>query len=371
MKKYRVVMVLAFALAVFAGCKKPTQDEFTAELANQSQMNAGEYSLVIDNVSIKGEGDETDAPARASMEMAAKMINGTKISGDYLKDDEKKLLQMSMNVELLGQKIPVKFFMDQKKKSLYMSTEMLSEISQIAKEFGSEAPINESDLQKLKGKYIHIEEKDLKDQGASKANADVISGGFNSKLFRDYAETLDSDSFEKKDDTITRTFTKKDIQDFIKYAKENGNDDEKKTATDLEKQIKDLTTYEQKVTVDTKKHTQKTTLKLAGKNKGTTVSADVKIDNQAKNSDEKVELPKKADTVSTEEVEKIFSNTKESSSMVSDEDFNDLLEAIRSGQAQLTQTQIDQLKRTYKPYLTEEQYKQLEEALNQSMQTAA
>lgn len=370
MKKYRVIIGLAFALVLFAGCKKPTQDEFSEALAEQSKMNAGNYSLVIDNVEIKG-GDEADAPARASMEMAAKMINGTKISGEYLKDDEKELLEMSMNVELLGQKVPVKFFMDQKKKSLYMSTEMLSEISQIAKEFGSEAPINESDLQKLKGKYIHIEEKDLEDKGANKANTDVVSGGFNSKLFREYAETLDSDSFEKKDDTITRTFTKKDIQGFIKYAKENGNSDEKKTAKDLEKKLDDLTKYEQTVTIDTKKNTQKTTLKLAAKNNGTTVSADVKIENQAKNSDKSVTLPKKADTVSTEEVEKIFSTTKEESSLISDEDFNDLLEAIRSGQTQLTQTQIDQLKRTYKPYLTEEQYKQLEEALDQSMQMSA
>lgn len=75
--------------------------------------------------------------------------------------------------------------------------------------------------------------------------------------------------------------------------KKNGNADEKKTAKDLEKKLDDLTKYEQTVTIDTKKNTQKTTLKLAAKNNGTTVSADVKIENQAKNSNKSVALPKK------------------------------------------------------------------------------
>jgi uncharacterized lipoprotein YajG len=92
MKKFRVIIGLAFALVLFAGCKKPTQDEFSEALAEQSKMNAGNYSLVIDNVEIKG-GDEADAPARASMEMAAKMINGTKISGNISRMTRKNCLR--------------------------------------------------------------------------------------------------------------------------------------------------------------------------------------------------------------------------------------------------------------------------------------
>ena len=88
-------------------------------------------------------------------------------------------------------------------------------------------------------------------------------------------------------------------------------------------------------------------------------------------SKKKIQLPKKADTVSMEKIEEILSSAQSSSALISETDFNDLLEAIRSSGSQLTQTQIDQIKRTYKPYLTEEQYKQLEEALDQTSQMAA
>ena len=43
MKKVKLVMVTALALVLFAGCKQKPQEEFTAELAKQSEMNAGSY----------------------------------------------------------------------------------------------------------------------------------------------------------------------------------------------------------------------------------------------------------------------------------------------------------------------------------------
>ena len=56
MKKVKLVMVTALALVLFAGCKQKPQEEFTAELAKQSEMNAGSYSIVIDKMTISGEG---------------------------------------------------------------------------------------------------------------------------------------------------------------------------------------------------------------------------------------------------------------------------------------------------------------------------
>lgn len=370
MKKVKMVMALILALVFFAGCKKETQKEFTAELAKQNEMNAGEYSMVIDKVSIAG--GEADAATRASMEMAAKMINGTKISGDYLKDSEKKAVAMNMNFDLFGQKIPLEFFMDQKKHSFYLSTQFLSEITEIAEAFDAAVPYSEKDLESLKGKYIHFNEEDMKDLAGAQGDTSSFSKQTDSKLFSEYMDTLDSDSFEKKDNTIKRKFTKKDIKDFIKYAKENGNKEEKKAIKNIEENLDELTKYEQTTTLNTEKHTQKTTLKIAAKNTDeTSYSFEVTLNNKAKESKKKVQLPKEANTVTTDEVAKTFSAAQEKDALVSDEDFNDLLEAIRSGQTHLTQTQIDQLKRTYKPYLTEEQYKQLEEALDQSSQLAA
>lgn len=368
MKKFRMVMVLALALVFFAGCKKETQKEFTAELAKQSEMNAGDYSIVIDKMTITNA--DADARTRASMDMGAKMISGTKISGDYLKDSEKKLIAMNMNIDVLGQKIPIKTFMDQKKKSLYLSTDFMTETANIMKEFNADVSLEAKDLEKLKGKYVHMTEEDLKEMTSGETDTDSLGKSTDSKLFSEYLDTLESDSFEKKDDTIKRTFTKKDIQGFIKYAKENGSKDEKKSIKELEENIDELTKYEQTTTLNTKKHTQKTTMKIAAKNDGATYSLDLTMNNQAKESKKKVELPKSAETMSMEEFEKVFENTQKNNSLVSEEDFNDLLAAIRSSGNQLSQAQIEQFKRTYKPYLTQEQYKQLEEALDQSIQTS-
>lgn len=369
MKKLKVVVVAALAIILFAGCKKETQKEFTAELAEQSKMNAGEYSIALNKVSI--EAENADAPTRASMEMVAKMVSGTKISGDYLKDSKKEQLEMTMDFDLLGQKIPVEFFMNEKKQELYMNTVILTEIIDIAKEFDAEIPIEAKDLERLEGKYIHVTEKDMEESTAGDTAADSISGNLDTEIFSEYLDTLAPESFEKKEDTIKRTFTKKDIQGFIKYVEENGNKDEKKTAKDLKGSLDQLTKYEQTTTLNTQKNTQKTTLKLAAKNEDVTVSANLTLNNQAKESKKKITLPKAAETVSVKELEEIFASAQEQSALVPEEDFNDLLDVIRSGQAQLTQTEIDQIKETYKPYLTDEQYKQLEEALEQSGQLSA
>ena len=370
MKKVKLVMVTALALVLFAGCKQKPQEEFTAELAKQSEMNAGNYSIVIDKMTITG-NDNDDDRTRAAKDLGAKVISGTKISGDYLKDSEKKLLAMNMTVDVLGQKLPIDSFMDQKKKSLYISSDSLKETMSIIKQFNINASFELKDFDEIKGKYLHITNDELKRIIPSMANSDLLSGTPNSKLFSEYLDTLKSDSFEKKDDTIKRTFTKKDIQNFIKYTKENGNKDEKKAVKGLEKKLDDLTKYEQTTTLNTKKHTQKTIMKITAKNDNSTVSMDLTMNTQAKESKKKITLPKSADTISMEEFQKILDDAKKNESLVSEEELNELLDDINQGRGQFTQAQIDQIKNTYKPYLTEEQFKQLEEALNQSIETAA
>lgn len=368
MKKLKLVMVVAFALVLFAGCKKQAQDEFSEELVKQGEMNAGEYSAVIDKVSI--ETKDADAPTRTMIDMAAKMISGTKITGDYQQDSEKELVATTMSIDGLGQKLPLTLFMDVKKQSVYMSTDFMTELVDIAKEFNPNVPFDAKEFEQLKGKYIYANEEDLEKSG-DKKDTDSKSEAVSPTLVSDYIATLDPDSFEKEGDTLKRTFTKKDIQNFIKYAKENGDKEAKELVKELEKNMDDLTEYKQTTTLNTKKHTQKTTMSLTMKDEDTTAQIGLTLNNQAKNSDKKIKLPKKAETISMEEFQEIVETAQENNSLVSEEDFNDLLDAIRSNGSQLSQAEIEQIKETYEPYLTEEQYKQLEEALDQASQMAA
>lgn len=120
-----------------------------------------------------------------------------------------------------------------------------------------------------------------------------------------------------------------------------------------------------------KKHSQKTKVKLTAKSEGIAVALNLTINNQAKETKQKVKLPKTAETVSMEQLEEIFASVEEKNSLISEADFNDLLATIQSERAHLTQTQIEQIKQTYQPYLTDEQYKQLEEVLSQTNELAA
>ncbi|MDT2600844.1 hypothetical protein P7D85_13745 [Enterococcus hulanensis] len=369
MKKFKVIMVIALALVVFTGCKKQTQKEFSEELAKQSEMNSGEFSAVIDKLTI--ETEDSDAPTRTMTDMAAKLISGTKVSGNYLIDFKKELLATNMTVDNLGQKLPIELYIDGKRPSTYMSTAFMSELVDIVKEFNPDIPFDAEMFEEVEGKYILDDQKESKEKDDAKTDVGTLSESLNSDLVSDYLGTLDPDSFEKKEDTIKRTFTKKDIQNFIKYAKENGDKDAKKEVKELEKNIDDLTEYKQTVTLNTKKHTQKSTMKLTVKSEDTTSTIDLTMNNKPKDSDKKIKLPKKADTISMEEFEKIIEDAQENTSLISEEDFNELLSVIRSNGSQLSQAQIEEFKSTYKPYLTDEQYKQLEEALDQAGQITA
>lgn len=364
-----MIVVLATALILFTGCKKQVQKEFSGELAKQSEMNAGEYSLEIDHLSI--EAENADASTKAQMDMIAKMITGTKISGSYQLDSKEELLSMDMNVEALGQEIPLEFLMNQREGSFYVNTNFMAKAMELAKEFTAEIPIEESNIEALEGKYIQITDEDVKENVADQVTTDRMNDNLNSKLFSDYINTLDSDSFERKGDTITRTFTKEDMKGFVNYVNVHGDKAEKKEAKELKKNLNLLTEFKQKMVVDTNKHTQKATINFSVKNEGVTASATVKADNRAKESKKKLQLPKKNQVVTMKELEETMSSVQEQNTTVSEKDFNELLEGIRSGEAEFTQERMEQIRKGYKPYLSEEQYKQLEDALDQALQEAA
>lgn len=363
MKKLKVIIITALALLFFAGCKKENQKDFSAELAKQNERNAGKYSIVVNELAIKGE--DQDASTRASMEMLAKMISGTKITGDYQKDTKAKLAKINMNIAAFGQTVPLNMYLDMQEKepSVYLSTEFMSKALEIAKEFNAETPIDAKDFEQFKGKYIHLTNEDLKkNMGGEKQTGD-ITASLNSKHFVDYLDTLDADSFKQEGDTIQRTFTKKDLQGYFDYVKENGSKKEQASIKDAEKQLDQLSSYKQTTTLNTKKHSQTTTMQVTAKNDEATLSLNLTIKNDTKESKQKVELPNKGNTISVDEFTEKLS-TGQQQGQVSQEEFNEILADINSSNGQITPESAEQIKRAYKPYLTEEQYQQLEEALN-------
>ncbi|MGL9730351.1 hypothetical protein [Enterococcus sp. DIV0756] len=110
-------------------------------------------------------------------------------------------------------------------------------------------------------------------------------------------------------------------------------------------------------------------MKFTATNDDRTLSAKISLNKQAKESKKKIKLPKSTDTISVEEYTKIMGDAQYREFSISDEEFNELLDAINQEGSFFIQEQIEQIKQTYKPYLTEEQYKHLEEALDQKKST--
>ncbi|MGL9730352.1 hypothetical protein [Enterococcus sp. DIV0756] len=207
-------------------------------------MNAGEYSITIDKLMLT-DMDE-DAQTEATMTMWAKMISGTKIVGDYLKDSDKELIVMKMNIDLLDKKIPVDAFIDSKKKETYLGTDFATETVNAIKEYNSDVYFDPTAMELLEDKYILITEEDIKRSTNSKSDKSLayINLDWN-KIFREYINTLDSSSFEKKGNTIKWTFSKKELKSFIKYAEENSSEKEKKAVKELEKIADIFSNYEE------------------------------------------------------------------------------------------------------------------------------
>ena len=98
------------------------------------------------------------------------------------------------------------------------------------------------DTEKLKGKYIDLlamnEESTKEWQDTIKEYQESEKERKQSaKEYKEFLEGLDKDTFEKKGDTITHTFTKKELQKLIKITTETS---EKGKEQDPFEKIKDV-----------------------------------------------------------------------------------------------------------------------------------
>ena len=127
------------------------------------------------------------------------------------------------------------------------------------------------------------------------------------KEYKEFLEGLDKDTFEKKGDTITHTFTKKELQKLIKITTETS---EKGKEQDPFEKIKDVSA---KVSVNTKE--KKTNMLINVKPQQDknvdmgleSLSSKISITQKAKKAT--ISMPKKENILSEQEVEKIFSDS--------------------------------------------------------------
>ena len=230
---------------------------------------------------------------------------------------KEKAFSLEMKLKAMGMDVPISLIgsldNEGKEPKLYLATDMMEYIVAVADSM-SDGAIDSSqlDTEKLKGKYIDLlamnEESAKEWQDTIKEYQESEKERKQSaKEYKEFLEGLDKDTFEKKGDTITHTFTKKELQKLIKITTETS---EKGKEQDPFEKVKDVSA---KVSVNTKENKTNMLINVKpqqDKNVDTgleSLSSKISITQKAKKAT--ISMPKKENILSEQEVEKIFSDS--------------------------------------------------------------
>ena len=122
---------------------------------------------------------------------------------------------------------------------------------------------------------------------------------FSSETLGEYVKTLDRESFKRDDDTITHTFTKQELLDFVDYAKKQKADTSE--ITQWEDLLKDSERIDLTISINAKKQNQKVVMNMTQSGE-LPLAIGITFTISGKQSDEKVQLPASENVVDQQEV---------------------------------------------------------------------
>lgn len=347
------------AMMSLAGCGKSPQDEFISfyEEQNSAEYNAATYSMTIDELSVTGEGS-------GMVNLLASQLKDMTLNGDYRINRDEQVLDFSMSVDFLGERIPVEFIWTPD--NMYLSTSLLSGMEGLMTAFGIPFEVDASVLSELDGKYIEAGDE-LTDSDYSKFNDlfEIETEGENTTLVAGFIKTLDKSTFTKEEDVITHTFTVDEMKAFEAYVMENGNAEAKESIEGFASSFDDTENFDMTVVVNPK--TNETNVTIAVTTGDETSGADLQVTITAKSeqNDEEIVIPTANEIVSSEEFEALMSGVDEE--VVSDDEFNELLDELKEYKATYGDEefakQFDEYLELFEEYLTPEQLNKLKKEL--------
>lgn len=375
-KKKSFWLMLGLVLLLLSACGKDPREDMIQSLAKVSNMKqgAGTFEMKIKDLQLG------DTSQNSSVAMVTSQIKNARISGDYIKDN--KAAEVNIKLQAAGLEIP--FTLVGNGKDTYISTDFVQPVVKIASSFGQNVPVNEAQLEKIKGKYLSLQEVNKLSQTETKNNqidpktAEAFAKDYQKEV-RDYLKKLDKKSFTVDGDVITHTFDKKEMLEVVKLAQKTA--ESKKEYAEYKKLFsekdfqKALDTF-QKLTLklSVNKKTDKTDMiyTIVPKDQQSLKSLALEMTVTPSKYKKAPVMPKKADILSNEEFQKLLSQPKPQTQTqpqvkITDEQFKQVLNQIK--QVKATGQTIDaakkqQLLQTYKAYLSDEQYKELRTELD-------
>lgn len=336
MKKYGFIVGLLLVLGVFSGCGGANlQEEYQAELQKQAKMNSGTFDLVIDSVSIDVGDKDSSVEDKMMFDVIEKQLRGVSLTGSYQVDKKTKNQYVKLQLDALGQKLPLDFYSNHQAKELYIN----AALQQFA-QFNSDLSAHTQKMENSEGKYISMTQAEaLKAIGQKDLAAPKTT-------ISDFIETLEKDTFKKDGDKLTHRFTKKEIQNYLSKQKETGLQKLESLSIDL--------------TLDTKEHTKQGKITAKSTNDGASYTVKMTMNQTPKNNNKSVQLPKKEVLIPIEE----FLKEVTSPTQVDDEAMARVLKNIEDEKEVIDAESAEKIKETYRQYLNDEQYQQVVQALD-------
>lgn len=383
MKKWLGIGLLV-GLFFLTGCTKLPQDQFADGLTVQKDMNAGDFSVTIDTFEFAGE-DSQNSQESMIAGMIFSQLAGTKITGNFVEDPKSKNIRLDASLSSGEIDVPLNLLIDGKSHDTYLSAEIVEAMSNLfafdtfgtSDTFASDTfDSSETPDTTGKDKYIRLSPDEMSDLDTDQLLNNSL---FSSETLAEYVKTLDRESFKRDDDTITHTFTKQELLDFVDYAKKQKADTSE--ITQWEDLLKDSERIDLTVSVNAKKQNQKVVMNMTQSGE-LPLAIGITFTISGKQSDEKVQLPASENVVDQQE---FFDSYQEDSFWddsyygddslsdedwtnytLTDEEFDQLLEMVATDLQGMTDEEIADFLLIYEDLLTEEQYQRLAEALQVS-----
>lgn len=368
------VLSAGAALFLLTSCGSNPQDEFVSYMEKQSKQTEGTWDF---KVGIKEFEMPTtsDTTANPMVGMLTTQLKDAKITGTIKsKTKDEVAFDADLKINALGMEVPFRILGDYgTEPKIYLAADIMESVMGIVDSMTGSNSTSENDYASVKGKFIdvlamdetmdqtYLEDLTKEMDEAQKNNAEL------QKKMTDYLKGLDKKSFTKKGSVVSHTFTK---AEFIELTKTLSDEIDTKDV-DLNEAFNALGDVSMAIDLDTKKDRTTMTFTIAPNEadaetagfKSITVISEVTLTDKKAN----ITLPKEADILTNEEVEKIFpsaaSPTALGAQTLTDEDFQDMKQAFAATKDSYDEATKKEILEMYKAALTEEQYKELEEIL--------
>ncbi len=382
MRKWLKVFLVVGLMAVLGACTKLPQEQFSEALTTKQAFHGGDFSMTIDTFDM-GDGQMSDEAANIYASMVMSQIVGTKVTGTVVQDPDTDAVSLDMTVGFGGQELPISMILDTTSDTAYLSADIYQTLMGYVVAYGDSSYQTTPGATDLEGKFIRIDDADLDSYlegtaDTSKTEDSTILpmlGTFNSDTFADYLKTLDRDSFEKDGDEISHTFTKAELTDYLTYAKAQDQDTQIDALQSVLDAVSEITI---KTTVNTNSNKQTMVIDLVQAD-ASQLALGMTVTFTGKESQQSVTIPAAEDVIEAEELFSTYDSWDDSyddadtstsddwtSFMLTDDEFDALLEEVSGLSGQMSQEDIDFYLSFYQDYLTEDQYQQLVEALQVS-----